>query len=43
MKFDFHAAEILLGEGEGQTSLPGFKGMSFDFDMNQSKLAHHGF
>lgn len=43
MKFDFHAAEILLGESEGQTSLPGFKGMSFDFDMNQSKLAHHGF
>lgn len=35
MKFYFAATEVLLGEGEGQTSLPGFTSTTFNFDMNK--------
>lgn len=37
MKFRFAATEVLLGEGEEQSSLPGFHSTTFDFDMNQVK------
>lgn len=40
MKFNFAATEVLLGEGEGQTSLPGFNVTTFNFDMNQNKIGH---
>lgn len=36
MKFNFAATEVLLGEGEEQTSLPGFPSTTFNFDMTQS-------
>lgn len=41
--FDFSATEVLLGEGEEQTPLEGFKGINLLFDMNQSKVTPHQF
>lgn len=37
VKFYFAATEVLLGEGESQTALPGFEPTTFHFDMNQTE------
>ena len=37
MKFNFAATEVLLGQGEEQTPLPGFTPITFNFDMDQDK------
>ncbi|HJD10359.1 MAG TPA: DUF4840 domain-containing protein [Candidatus Phocaeicola caecigallinarum] len=39
--FRFAATEVLLGEGEGQIPLPNFTATTFDFDMDQSRVAHN--
>lgn len=41
LTFRFAATEVLLGEGEGQTPLPNFAATTFDFDMDQSRVAHN--
>lgn len=42
-KFGFSATEVLLGEGEGQIGLPGFRAMTFNFDMNKSDVKYYSF
>lgn len=37
LKFDIHATEVLLGEGEGQVPLDNFEPISMRIDMNQKK------
>lgn len=37
LKFDIHATEVLLGEGEGQVPLDNFEPISMRINMNQKK------
>lgn len=37
LKFDIHATEVLLGEGEGQVPLDNFEPINMRIDMNQKK------
>lgn len=41
VKFSITATKVMLGEGEGQQELGDFVPTTFQFDMNQSKAAHH--
>lgn len=41
MKFYFGATEVLLGEGENQQALPGFRPTTFHFDMDKHTVAHN--
>jgi hypothetical protein len=43
MKFNFAATKVLLGEGENQQELSDFAPTTFNFDMNQHKIAHSRF
>ncbi|MDE5714325.1 MAG: hypothetical protein K2I16_12005 [Muribaculaceae bacterium] len=41
VKFSITATKVMLGEGDGQQELGDFVPTTFQFDMNQSKVAHH--
>lgn len=41
VKFNITATKVMLGEGDGQQELSDFVPTTFQFDMNQSKVAHH--
>lgn len=41
VKFYFAATKVMLGEGENQQELNGFKPTTFHFDMNQNRVAHN--
>lgn len=43
MKFYFGATEVLLGEGDNQQALPGFRPTTFHFDMDKYTVAHTNF
>lgn len=41
LKFDIHATEVLLGEGEEQILLDNFEPISMGIEMNQKKVTPH--
>lgn len=41
VEFSLNVTEVKLGEGEEQTTLPDFNGMTLDFDMTQDKVTAH--
>ena len=41
LKFDIHATEVLLGEGEEQIPLDNFEPISMGIEMNQKKVTPH--
>lgn len=41
MKFYFGATEVLLGEGENQQALPGFRPTTFHFNMDKHYVSHN--
>lgn len=40
-EFCLNVTEVKLGEGESQTSLPNFNGMTLDFALHQDKVTAH--